>query len=153
MKRGGDACLECKVISDPHVKCRVWWEHNGSPIKPSDSPRYHLAESPPIYSLEISGVQEGDTGVYRCVASSVFHKEEAQGEVELTLQGTLVGTNYTTKRKSLCVLVSVQTQLLNQTDQTDCCLGAGGRFWFQSGTCISLLYSLTQMIGGGTAAE
>ena len=105
VRRGGDACLECKVISDPHVKCRVWWEHNGSPIKPSDSPRYHLADSPPIYSLEISGVQEGDIGVYRCVASSVFHKEEAQGEVELILQGTLAGTNYATKRKSSCVLV------------------------------------------------
>ena len=94
VRRGGDACLECRVISDPHVKCGVRWEHNGSPIERLDSPRYHLVDSPPIYSLEISGVQEGDAGVYRCVASSVFHKEEAQGEVELTLQGMLVGTYY-----------------------------------------------------------
>lgn len=94
VRRGGDVSLECKVISDPHIKCRVQWEHNGSPIKTSASPRYHLVDSPPTYSLRISEVQEGDVGVYRCVASSVFHEVEGQGEVELTLQGVLIGTSY-----------------------------------------------------------
>ena len=132
VRMGGDVSLECKVISDPHVKCRVRWEHNGSLIKTSDSPRYHLVDSPPNYSLRISEVQEGDVGVYRCVASSVFHEVEGQGEVELTLQGVLIGTSYA---------VNLDPPPVRRKEEPNIWPHLDGILWWN--TCITSLCSLT----------
>ncbi|XP_077579325.1 roundabout homolog 2 [Stigmatopora nigra] len=62
--RGGTARLHCRVIGGPSVK--ISWEKDGDGIKGNDA-RLTLEENG---TLEIRDIEQSDSGLYTCVASS-----------------------------------------------------------------------------------
>ncbi|XP_077397003.1 roundabout homolog 2 [Festucalex cinctus] len=64
VSRGATARLHCRVIGGPSV--RISWEKDGDAIEGNDA-RLMLAENG---TLEIRDIEETDSGMYTCVASS-----------------------------------------------------------------------------------
>ncbi|KAM3857931.1 immunoglobulin superfamily DCC subclass member 3-like [Diretmus argenteus] len=62
---GSVARFQCHINGVPEAN--ITWERDRAPLSPSDN-RYTLL---PMGILQVTGVRQGDTGVYRCIASNI----------------------------------------------------------------------------------
>lgn len=74
---GKVACMECRVIGDPHPDVR--WYRENEPLL--EGGRYKFVEKGDLQVLVISDVSGSDEGVYKCVARNVAGKAHSSAEL------------------------------------------------------------------------
>ncbi|XP_018087317.1 L1 cell adhesion molecule S homeolog isoform X3 [Xenopus laevis] len=78
-RKGGKAIFQCTVEFDPKMSSKIIdWKKNGLEINEDpDNDKYFIED----YTLSISNVQEGDQGMYTCLARSELDSVEQTAEL------------------------------------------------------------------------
>ena len=82
--QGSTAVLTCMATGDPFLV--ITWFRNGTEVPSPGTPRYRLASNGSM--LVVQGVEEGDKGTFRCIATNPAGTDE--DNITLTVLGVCV---------------------------------------------------------------